>query len=106
MRDRIFVTLAVIALVELSSCSSLPSTAEVRQQIEANLKPGDPESKVVAYLNQAGFHPVWFVNRYQCSYPRTATSIVGEKTNIVIYVYLNEDRSFKKAEAENIYTYL
>jgi hypothetical protein len=107
MNSRFIVILTAAALLGLTSCDSLPSVVEVRQHIDANLKPGDPESKVVAFLKQSGWLFGWdrFNRRYQATYGKTSKNIIGVERGIGIYIYLNDDRSYLRAEVENVYTY-
>ena len=86
-----------------------PSVAEVEKLIQQNLKPGDPDAKVVDLLNRSGFPYNFneFELRYESYMPKSQTTdFNGMESVIGIDIYVNKDRSFKRAEVRKVFTYL
>jgi hypothetical protein len=101
----------LIPLFAICGCNhkGVPSVAEVEHLIQHNLKPGDPDAKVIALLNQSDFPYSFneFELRYESHVPKSrATDFKGMKSVIGIDIYVNEDRSFKRAEVRKVFTYL
>ena len=83
------------------------AVAQIQQLIQQNLKPGDPAAKIEAFL-QAKKIPYGFdgfAKRYQCRVPSSArTDARGVESVVLIYIYVNADHSFQRAEVEAGYT--
>jgi hypothetical protein len=83
--------------------------ADIEQLIQQNLKPGDPDAKIVEFLKRNGFPYNFneFEHRYESGVPKSEeTDSKGVKSVITINIYVNDNRSFKKAEVRKAYTYL
>lgn len=99
--------LACVALIGfLSACSPTldvtPDQAE--QKINAALSPGDSSAKIEAYFKIEGLGATYnkFGKRYQ--------SIIRHPDSdfhaITIHVYVDENKTFLKVEADDSYTFL
>lgn len=101
----------LIPLLAIFGCQDKDkaAVAEVEKLIQQNLKPGDSDAKIVEFFKQNQF-PYSFDNfnhRYQSGVPKSEkTDAKGVKSAIAIYIYVNQDRSFQKAEVQMVYTYL
>lgn len=101
----------LIPLFAIFGCSDKgdPSVAEVEALIQKNLIPGDSGEKIVELLNRRGFPYNFneFELRYESYAPKSqATNSKGVKSVIAIDIYVNKDRSFKRAEVRKVFTYL
>jgi len=83
--------------------------SDVERMIQQNLKPNDPDAKIVEFLTQSSFPYNFneFEHRYESYVPKSQnTDSKGMGSVIGIDIYVNEDRSFKKVMVETVYTYL
>ena len=78
------------------------TTAEVLNQIEASLGPGDSSERIEAYFAQRGLGASF--DRFQQRYQSIIRHPDSNYHAIVIYVYVDEDRRFTRAEAYDTYT--
>ena len=81
----------------------------VKQQIERELKPGDPEAAILALIKKTGwaytFNP--FDGRFECSVPSSRkTDERGVRSLLTINIYVDEKRAFKRAEVRMLYRYV
>ena len=99
-------TITVLILLTASSGGCVPTLdvtpSEVLDRIESSLRPGDNAEKIEAYFDQQQLDASFdrFNQRYQ-------SIIRHPKSNyhaIVIYIYVDEERRFTRAEAKNSYT--
>lgn len=104
MKPPFLLLLMLLALPLLVACgSTLDVTAsEVEQKISSELSPGDGYGKIEAYFEKEGlpFSYDEFNSRYQSIIRETDSSFHA----IVIYVYVDGDRNFIKAETIDSYT--
>ena len=86
----------------------MPPVSEIQKQVLHALKPGDPETTIITYLKATGWKFGWdaLSKRYECLYPKENRDSIGQRSNISMYIYLNEDRSFKSAAISEVYTFL
>lgn len=84
------------------------TTKELETLINKNLSAGDSHEQIESFFkaNGFGFDYDRFNKRYQSGYPpaRNKDSL-GVQEDVVIYVYVNDDKTFKKAIVEKVYTY-
>jgi hypothetical protein len=105
------IILLLLPFLAMVSCygKESPSVADIEKLIQQNLKPGDPADKIETFLKQNGFPYNFdaFAHRYESSVPKSeSTDAKGVKSVITINIYVNEDRTFQKAEVRTVYTYL
>jgi hypothetical protein len=97
---RIHAAFLIALLVGLAACKDgMPSVAEIQQRVDASLKPGDSESKIIEVLKKTGW-PYQFndiENIYETAYPKTTKNILGIETSLRIRIFVNKDRSFNHA---------
>ena len=110
MARAIKIILILILLLAMFGCKDKDreAVAEVDRLIHQNLKPGDPSLKIEAFFKQRNFSYSFdnFNHRYQGGLPSSEkTDKKGVESVIAIYIYVNEDRSFKEAEVRMVYTY-
>jgi hypothetical protein len=108
---RLKIICMLIPLLAIFGCQDKDKAAvtEVEKLILQNLKPGDPDAKIVEFFKQNKFPYSFddFNHRYQSGVPSSEkTDSKGVKSVIAIYIYVNQDRSFQKAEVQMVYTYL
>lgn len=74
---------------------------EIEELINKNLKPGDSEEKIISFLKSQGWLYGFdeFKNRFQVDCPNSEEKnyIIGKK-GLQIYIYVDESKSFTKAE--------
>jgi hypothetical protein len=105
------IILMLLPLLAMFGCQDKDkaAVAEVEKLIQQNLKPGDPSAKIEAFFKQHDL-PYGFDGlnqRYQSRVPSSEkTDSKGVKSSIGMYIYVNKDRSFQKAEVRMDYTYL
>ena len=101
----------LLPLFAIIGCNGKDRTtvAEFESLIQRNLKPGDPAAKIEEFFkqNKLPYDFDRFGQMYQCRVPSSEkTDSKGVESVILIHNYVNEDRSFKKAEDRMSYTYL
>jgi hypothetical protein len=81
------------------------AVADMERLIQLNLKPGDPDTKIETFFRQHKL-PYGF-DRFGQGYQATMT-LEGRaiESVVTIYVYVNGDHSFKRAEVRMSYTSL
>jgi len=95
----------LFTLLMVACLPALDVTAsEVEQRINRELQPGDQAEKIEAYFKKEGIPAAYdsFRSRYQSSlrHPDSHYHV------ITIYVYVDTERNFIKAEAHDSYTFL
>jgi len=81
---------------------------QAESSINQALHAGDSDAKIEAFLRRRGwpfdFDP--FNWRYQSRVPGSERpSIIGD-SEVILYIYVAQDRSFQKAEVRRVYTSL
>jgi hypothetical protein len=101
------IVLMLFPLLAMYGCQDKDkaAVADMEGLIQQNLKPGDPAAKIEAFFKQHNL-PYGF-DRFNQRYESTM-DLPGRKIEsvVTIYIYVNEDRSFKRAEVRMSYTYL
>jgi hypothetical protein len=85
------------------------AVAEVQKLIQQNLKPGDSQAKIEAFFkeNKLPYDFDRFNQLYLSGIPSSRkTDSKGVESVITIKIYVNQDRSFQKADVRMSYTYL
>jgi len=105
MKSRLVAILAIASIFGVGSCKNeMPSVAELQKTFDEDLRPGDPEAKIVDVLKRSGwsfyFDPI--NRRYATSYPKTSKSIIGVETGIAVWIFVNNDRSVNHVEVVEI----
>ena len=94
------------------ACGSddLPKSAQVQNEINAALKPGDPSEKIEAYFNnEREKQPVvrslaFGYDRFQQRYGASMRSRTSNFHAITIYVNVDVDKKFKSVQVLDTYT--
>jgi hypothetical protein len=83
------------------------SESDVQALIARSLGPGDSEDEIVSFFETHDLEFDFDPNqrRYQSHWP-SETEDSGVKSGIAIWIYVNEDGSFKEAVVEKVFTYL
>lgn len=76
--------------------------SEVVTQIEASLRPGDSSEKIEAYFTQQELSASF--DRSQQRYQSIIRHPESNYHAIVVYVYVDKERRFTRAEANDSYT--
>jgi len=104
------VLLFLVATVALQGCHRNQDwVKETTAIINRALKPGDPVSKVEAFLNAHGYPINYnpFDNRYESGDPRSKHyTAPGVEAVVTFNINLNADKTFKSAEVRMTYTSL
>lgn len=81
---------------------------QIEKLINQNLKPGDSESKIVIFFESQGWLYEYdkYSERFQAKSPGTLTNYFIFEKGIQIYIYLDENMLFKKAEVIEVYSSL
>ena len=103
--------LPVLVLVLVATgCTNKPEAAanQFRTLIERDLRSGDPEEKIVAFIERTKWRCSFdrFGWGYQCIFRGAAsTSLIGIESVPTAYLHLNEDRSFRGATVRVLNTW-
>jgi len=110
MAKTLIIALMLLPLLAMFGCQDKDraAVAEVQKLFDQNLKPGDPDSKIVALFKQHNIPYDFdrFGFGYQSTIPASRkTDWKGVESVITIYVHLNQDRSFKSVDVRMSYTW-
>lgn len=81
---------------------------ELRRDIDQSLTVGDSYEKIERFLNDRGLLYTfdYHSSRFQASFDVNAATYDTDLSNIGVYIYVDSDRKFVKAEVERVYTYI
>jgi hypothetical protein len=106
----LMIVLFASSLFALSACHAREvGAADLQKLIQQSLKPGDSGAEIVRFFEEHKLpYDFDLVNqRYESVVPASQQrNIIGVKSAISIYIYVNKDRSFQRAEVEKFYTYI
>ncbi len=93
-------------MIGVSGCSRFTDweldrkITELQRLVDRSLHPGDSREAIVEFYNTQGWGYTFdrFRMRYQSSYPEALTPRSYSNATVGIFIYVNEDGSFKRGE--------
>ncbi|MCB2263560.1 MAG: hypothetical protein LGR52_11615 [Candidatus Thiosymbion ectosymbiont of Robbea hypermnestra] len=81
---------------------------ELRRDIEQSLTVGDSYEKIERFLNDRGllYDFDYHSSRFQAAFDVNSDTYDPDLSNVIVYIYVDNDRRFVKAEVERVYTYI
>ena len=81
---------------------------ELRRDIDQSLTVGDSYEKIERFLSERGLLYTfdYHSSRFRAGFDADADTYDPNLSNMVVYIYVDSDGRFVKAEVERVYTYI